>query len=163
VVAVGPGFPSAKEVASEKAKVAVAGEEQFALNFEKTVAGAGWETYPEPVEHCNVCRWFRECDARRRADDHLSLVAGIRRQQRDQFEDWNAGTMAKLAVLPIPLAQRPKHGARVGYERAREQARIQVECRTENKLKHEPLLPVAEGMGFCRLPEPAADDLFVDL
>src|SRR6266576_2626195 len=23
---------------------------------------AGKETYPEPVEHCNVCRWFRECD-----------------------------------------------------------------------------------------------------
>src|SRR4029077_7504964 len=22
------------------------------------------ETYPEPVEHCNVCRWFRECDTR---------------------------------------------------------------------------------------------------
>src|SRR6202008_926160 len=19
------------------------------------------ETYPEPVEHCNICRWFREC------------------------------------------------------------------------------------------------------
>src|SRR2546425_4143643 len=57
--------------------------------------GARNETYPEPVEHCNVCRWFRECDARRRADDHLSLVAGIRRQQRDQFEEWNAETMAR--------------------------------------------------------------------
>jgi len=44
---------------------------------------AGKETYPEPVEHCNVCRWFRECDQRRRADDHLSLVAGIRRHQRE--------------------------------------------------------------------------------
>src|SRR5712664_1803976 len=47
--------------------------------------GASKETYPEPVEHCNVCRWFKECDARRRADDHLSRVAGIRRQQRNQF------------------------------------------------------------------------------
>ncbi len=34
---------------------------------------------------------------------------------------------------------------------------------TENRLVHEPLLPVAEGMGFCRLPEPAAGDMFVDL
>src|SRR5262249_30739777 len=40
------------------------------------------QTYPEPVEHCNVCRWFKECDARRHEDDHLSLVAGIRRNQR---------------------------------------------------------------------------------
>jgi len=121
------------------------------------------ETYPEPVEHCNVCRWFRECDTKRRADDHLSLVAGIRRQQRDQFETWNAETMEKLAVLPIPLKERPKHGSKAGYERVREQARVQVEGRTEKKLKHELLLPVAEGMGFCRLPEPTADDVFVDL
>jgi predicted RecB family nuclease len=121
------------------------------------------KTYPEPVEHCNVCRWFRECDQRRRADDHLSLVAGIRRQQRDQFEVWNAETMEKLAVLPIPLKERPKHGSKAGYERVREQARVQVEGRTEKKLKHEPLLPPVEGMGFCRLPEPAAGDMFVDL
>src|SRR5882724_1836991 len=162
VRAVGRGVPSVKEAASdERTTVAAADGAQFALDFEKKVAVL--ETYPEPVEHCNVCRWFRECDARRRADDHLSLVAGIRRQQRDQFEDWDAETMAKLAVLPIPLKARPKHGARVGYQRAREQARIQVEGRTEKKLKHEPLLPVAEGMGFCRLPEPAEDDLFVDL
>ncbi|TMC63702.1 MAG: nuclease, partial [Chloroflexi bacterium] len=30
-------------------------------------------TYPQPVEHCDVCRWAIECAARRRADDHLSL------------------------------------------------------------------------------------------
>src|SRR5882762_6670525 len=124
---------------------------------------AGKETYPEPVEHCNVCRWFRECDQRRRADDHLSLVAGIRRHQRDQFEEWNAETMAKLAALPIPLRERPKHGSKAGYEKVQKQARVQVEGRTEKKLKHEPILPVAEGMGFCRLPEPSVDDMFVDL
>src|SRR5712692_642415 len=125
--------------------------------------GAGKETYPEPVEHCNVCRWFKECDARRRADDHLSLVAGIRRQQRDQFETWNAETMAKLAALPIPLSERPEHGSKAGYEKVREQARVQVEGRTENKLKYEVLLQVAEGMGFRRLPEPSVGDMFVDL
>src|SRR6266403_108331 len=124
---------------------------------------AGKDTYPEPVEHCNVCRWFRECDQRRRADDHLSLVAGIRRQQRDQFEEWNAETMAKLAALPIPLRERPKHGSKAGYEKVQKQARVQVEGRTEKKLKHEPILPVAEGMGFSRLPEPSVGDMFVDL
>jgi uncharacterized protein len=124
---------------------------------------ASRETYPEPVEHCNVCRWFKECDARRRADDHLSLVAGIRRQQRGQLEEWNAETMAKLAALPIPLRERPKHGSKAGYEKVQKQARVQVEGRTEKKLKHEPILPVTEGMGFCRLPEPSVGDMFVDL
>ncbi|HEX4542934.1 MAG TPA: TM0106 family RecB-like putative nuclease, partial [Candidatus Acidoferrum sp.] len=119
-------------------------------------------TYPEPVEHCNICRWFRECDAKRRADDHLSLVADIRRQQRDQFEEWNAETMAKLAALPIPLVERPRHGSKEAYERAREQARLQVHGRTENKLVRELLLPVAAGMGFCRLPEPSPGDVFMD-
>jgi predicted RecB family nuclease len=120
-------------------------------------------TYPEPVAHCDVCRWFRECDRRRRGDDHLSLVAGIRKQQRNQLEEWDTGTMAKLAVLPIPLKERPKHGSREGIERVREQARMQVTGRSEKRLVHEVLLPVAEGLGFCRLPEPSADDVFVDL
>ena len=33
--------------------------------------------YPEPVEHCDVCRWDELCTERRRDDDDLSLVAGI--------------------------------------------------------------------------------------
>lgn len=123
----------------------------------------GPETYPEPCAHCDVCRWFRECDAKRRGDDHLSLVAGIRRQQRNQLEEWNTETMAKLAVLPIPLKDRPKHGSREGIDRVREQARVQVTGRSEKKLVHEALLPLADGMGFCRLPEPSTDDVFVDL
>lgn len=164
VRAVGNGVSSLEEVASDERRVASgkSAADQYALEFERRTE-ARWETYPEPVEHCSVCRWFRECDGRRRADDHLSLVAGIRRQQRDQFEEWDAGTMAKLAELPIPLKERPKHGARVGYERAREQARVQVEGRTGKKLVHEPLLPVAEGMGLCQLPEPAVGDVFLDL
>src|SRR4051812_41016462 len=39
-------------------------------------------TYPEPVEHCDVCRWNLHCKAQRRADDDLSLVAGISTRQR---------------------------------------------------------------------------------
>ncbi len=119
-------------------------------------------TYPEPCVHCDVCRWFKECDQRRRQDDHLSLVAGIRRQQREQLEEWNTETMGKLAELPIPLRERPKHGSREGMERVREQARVQVAGRAEKKMVHEPLLPVAEGMGFCRLPESSNGDVFLD-
>src|SRR6266403_1442428 len=160
VVPPGEGFAGEKYRVSEYAAYS-----RFVMKRLRGAVGEGAskETYPEPVEHCNVCRWFKECDARRRADDHLSLVAGIRRQQRDQFEEWNAETMAKLAALPIPLRERPKHGSKAGYEKVQKQARVQVEGRTEKKLKHEPILPVAEGMGFCRLPEPSVGDMFVDL
>jgi predicted RecB family nuclease len=133
-------------------------------SLERTVRDCeGDATYPEPVPHCDVCRWFRECDARRRGDDHLSLVAGIRRQQRNQLVIWNAETVAKLAVFPIPLRERPERGSRETIERVREQARVQVQGRTEERLIHEALSPVVEGMGFCRLPEPSTGDLFLDI
>ena len=124
---------------------------------------AGNESYPEPVDHCYVCRWFRGCNERRRADDHLSLVAGIRQQHRDQLEAWDLPTMTKLAAMPIPLKQRPRHGSREGMERIREQARVQVAGRTEQKLIHEPILPTIQGVGYCRLPKPSAGDVFLDL
>src|SRR5258708_9911295 len=66
------------------------------------------ETYPEPVEHCNVCRWFRECDTKRRADDHLSLVAGVLRQQPGQFGNRDGGTMWEISGLALPLNGKPQ-------------------------------------------------------
>lgn len=43
-------------------------------------------TYPEPVEHCDVCVWFSNCDSHRRRDDHLSLVAGISKLHRKHLK-----------------------------------------------------------------------------
>ena len=40
------------------------------------------EVYPEPVEHCGICRWRDMCRERRRTDDDLSLVAGMMTGQR---------------------------------------------------------------------------------
>jgi len=119
-------------------------------------------TYPEPCVHCEICRWFQECDQRRRADDHLSLVAGIRTQQRTQLEAWDRNTVEKLAEMPIPLQEKPLHGSREGIERVREQARVQVAGRKKEKLVHE-LLKVEPDTGFCKLPEPDRGDMFVDL
>jgi predicted RecB family nuclease len=126
------------------------------------VDGHAEETYPEPCAHCDVCRWFRECDARLRRDDHLSLVAGIRRLQRNQLEAWDRKTVARLAEMPIPLQEKPLHGSRDGMVRVREQARVQVEGRTQQRAVHE-LLDVIPEMGFCRLPECSSVDMFVDL
>jgi uncharacterized protein len=119
-------------------------------------------TYPEPCAHCDVCRWFRECDTRRRTDDHLSLVAGIRRQQENQLEKWDITTVANLAAMPIPIKKRPEQGSREGLERVREQARVQVESSKQKIPISERILPIVEAMGFCRLPEPTPHDLFLD-
>jgi hypothetical protein len=83
-------------------------------------------TDAEPNPHCDVCRWWKRCDAEWRCDDHLSLVAGISRLQRKQLGNWDVETMAQLARFPLPLPQRPEYGSKEGYVRVREQARVQV-------------------------------------
>lgn len=118
--------------------------------------------YPEPREHCPICRWWRECDAQRRKDDHLSLVAGISSLQRKQLTIWNVETVADLAVLPIPLQKRPDRGSKESYINVREQARVQIEGRTTGKPVHE-ILTIDQEHGFRRLPEPSMGDVFFDL
>jgi len=119
-------------------------------------------TYPEPCTHCDVCRWFRECKSRRLTDDHLSLVAGITKVQRNQLVQWRFNTVAQLAEMAIPVREKPLHGSREGMKRVREQARLQMEGRRKGGPVHE-LLKMEAGMGLCRLPEPAPGDIFVDL
>ena len=45
-----------------------------------------------------------------RAEDHLSLTAGISRLQRKQLVEWNVTTVEALARMPLPLPLRPRHG-----------------------------------------------------
>ena len=118
--------------------------------------------YPDPVEHCDICQWEQDCSARRRADDHLSLVAGISRVQRRELQSRETGTLTSLASLPLPLAFKPKRGGAETYVRVREQARLQLASRGLAKPVHE-LLAVEPEKGLCRLPEPSPGDLFLDL
>jgi predicted RecB family nuclease len=118
--------------------------------------------YPEPVEHCDVCRWFPRCNARRRADDHLSFVADASRLHRRELEANGITTLAMAAAMPLPIPFDPVRGSRAVYERIRDQARLQEQRRTTGELLFE-LLPIEEGDGLCRLPEPTAGDLFLDL
>lgn len=122
----------------------------------------GKEIYPDPKPHCDICRWQHRCDQRRRADDHLSLVAGISKIQIDELKRQGAETTADLAVMPLPLGWKPARGATYSYERIREQARIQVEGRTASATVYE-LLPVVPGFGLASLPAPSSGDIFFDL
>jgi len=118
--------------------------------------------YPEPVAHCEICQWFKPCATRRRDDDHLSLVAGISRVQRQELVAREVSTVRALAALPLPIVFKPKRGSRDGFKKVREQARVQVESRELAVPKYE-LFPIEPERGLCRLPDPTAGDLFVDL
>ncbi len=128
--------------------------------FEQVLEAGGGETYPDPVEHCGLCRWEGVCDARRAADDHLSLVANMRRGQTVRLNEAGVATVAQLAAA-VP-AQRPARIGAHAFEALREQARLQVEQRTTGETSYELLAP-EESRGFARLPAPSEGDLFFDM
>lgn len=128
--------------------------------------------YPEPVESCLVCRWQSTCAARRRADDHLSLVAGISRTQREELAAQRVDTLTGLSQLALPIPFKPRRGSTATYERVREQARLQLASRGTSVPLYDVLdtpAPRTEAfdeqppMGLHRLPEPSPGDLFLDL
>ena len=121
------------------------------------------DTYPEPVEHCGVCEWQQDCVARRRADDHLSLVAGITRGQRARLAELEVTTMAALGALRLPVSPRLDGIGEAALGRIREQARVQDQARREGRRIHELVTPVEPDKGLAALPEPSDGDVFFDL
>jgi uncharacterized protein len=125
-------------------------------------------TYPEPVSHCGVCRWARQCEDRRHADDHLSLVAGISARQRKLLTERGVDTVERLGALELPLVPALDGTSPRALQRVRDQARIQVRGRRVGHLEYE-LIPPAEWdrpdeeRGLATLPVPDPDDLFFDI
>ena len=124
---------------------------------------AGAVTYPNPVDHCRVCPWTPACIQRRRDDDHLSLVAGMRRVDTERL---TAGGLPRLALLAgsppgtaIPEMPSPT------FARLRNQARLQLHERTTGERVFELIEPGhdpdARGLGI--LPEPTPWDVFFDI
>ena len=134
---------------------------QTAAEQATTGEAASFE-YPEPKEHCDVCRWSHQCDARRRADDHLCLVAGISKNQTAELQENGVATAAALAAMPTPMPWKPKKGSPLSYDKVREQARIQIASREAGVVQYE-LLPVVDGIGLCLLPEPSEGDIYFDI
>jgi predicted RecB family nuclease len=131
--------------------------------LQTAMAGPGLEaTYPNPIEHCDICRWQEICDKRRRDDDHLCLVAGISKLQINELKARGVATLQGLAGITLPLDWKPARGSADSYVRIREQARIVVEARKAGTGRFE-LLPVEIGFGLTRLPKPSDGDVFLDL
>lgn len=129
-------------------------------NFEATMDGPAKETYPEPAEHCGVCRWWKVCDTQRHQDDYISLVAGIRSSQIEELKSQGVRKLEAFAAL-TKIAE-PKRGNIETYLRRQSQAKIQLEGRLKNQLVHSGL-PIEPGRGLNRLPEPNAGDVYFDI
>jgi predicted RecB family nuclease len=121
------------------------------------------EAYPEPVTHCDICRWWEKCNDQRRKDDHLSLTANITKSQRKDLESIGILTMKDFAKADLEDFKKLPYGTNLkSLELSREQARVQVEARESGELKSE-FMPFEDGRGLSRLPEPNPGDLFFDI
>jgi uncharacterized protein len=157
VVRPGDGFPRDSYRFAEY----VAIYRRVRRHLERQAAGAVL-TAPQPTAHCDVCRWRSHCDAQWRAEDHLSLVAGLGRAQRLELESRGISTVASLARLPAPLEWRPARGSAATFEQLIRQAALQVQARDTHSVPYE-VLPIVANRGLARLPEPSAGDVFLDL
>jgi predicted RecB family nuclease len=127
-------------------------------------------TYPEAVEHCDVCRWDEVCRTRRRSDDDLSLVAGIGARQRQALKARGIPTRRGLAGLALPLDPPLPETRPEVLERLHKQARLQVKGEDAGRALYELIEPsrlkdgtLEPNKGLLALPEPRPGDLFFDI
>jgi predicted RecB family nuclease len=118
------------------------------------------EPYPLKVAHCSVCDWAPRCEQQREDDDHLGLVAWMRRDHAQKLEQGGLTTVEGLAAATV--ADRPAGMQDATFTRLRRQAALQVLGRTTGAHHYE-LLEHAEAAGFGLLPAPSAGDVFFDM
>ena len=117
--------------------------------------------YPEPVAHCDICRWWEICNKQRRQDDHLSFIAGMGKLQIQEVKEHQVTTLESMAELNGEISWKPKRGSVETYYKLAHQASLQLEWRTINAPVFE-ILPPEEDFGFFKLPEPSPHDMFFD-
>lgn len=119
------------------------------------------QSYPDPVDHCKVCRWHERCDEQRRSDDHLVHVAGVGRPQIKSLR--SVGIATATALARSADGQKPTGMQQATWQRIRRQAQLQLNAADDNP-QFELVDPELHPTGGLRLlPEPTANDLFFDI
>ena len=127
-------------------------------------------TEPVPTEHCDVCRWSQRCKAQWRAQDDLSLVAGLTSRQRTALLDVGISTRTALGEPSPALPERVDGIGRDALQKVQAQASIQVRGDQAGMMLSERIAPgrdresnLIPNQGLLMLPEPSPGDLFFDI
>ncbi len=128
--------------------------------FEAALATLDPAAVPDRVTACGQCGWEAQCDAVRRGVDHLSLVAGIRRDQTQRLAAGGIATLEGLATASA--AARPPGVVEKTFATLQRQASLQLHQRATGRPSYELLAP-RELHGFGALPPPAGGDVYFDM
>ncbi|WP_285742871.1 bifunctional RecB family nuclease/DEAD/DEAH box helicase [Lentzea sp. NBRC 105346] len=104
---------------------------------------------------CATCRFAQHCAAGRDSGRDLSLVAGMRTDQRRKLVAAGIGTIDELAVAET----RPQNLSPSSFEQLRAQARMQVAQDRTNKISYE----LVGTEALAELPSPSEGDVFFDM
>ncbi len=127
--------------------------------FETAVAGRP-VIAPYPCEHCALCDFRPQCEARWEREDHLVRVAGIRRDQVGRLVAHGVSTLTMLAEANVET-RIPKMQPET-FEGLREQAGLQLERQRTGRIGWR-TLPIEGGRGFAALPPRSPGDVILDL
>ncbi|MEV6920631.1 TM0106 family RecB-like putative nuclease [Amycolatopsis sp. NPDC051106] len=106
---------------------------------------------------CAGCRFAQHCSSAREADRDLSLVAGLRGDQRRKLVAAGLGSLDALAAATP--GDRPRDLSVTAFETLRAQAALQVRQDATGEVAYEVVDPGA----LAGLPVPAPGDVFLDL
>ena len=122
------------------------------------------DTYGWPTSHCGICDFRHLCWGRRVEDDHLTLVAGMRRGQAETLMSVGIETLEELGDIPRgTLDARVKPGTDAeSFDGVHHQAELQLRGRREKRYLWD-LLPDQEDRGFRLLPAPNPGDVWFDM
>ncbi|HEY8675925.1 MAG TPA: TM0106 family RecB-like putative nuclease [Candidatus Dormibacteraeota bacterium] len=131
--------------------------------FEDAVDNGLVATSAEPVALCGYCDWKDRCSTQWHREDHLSLVAGVRRDQRTRLLAAGIGTRAELAAVPAGTDVDQLRGA--ALDGLREQARLQVASDRTGTIAWSLVDPDPDAAhrGLAALPPPSRADIFFDM
>ena len=120
----------------------------------------GGVTEPYRVDHCNLCEFRRVCEERWEREDHLLLVANIRRDSVTKLRAAGIPTLAALGGAPV--ARKVPQLAPHTFETLRDQAALQLHTRATGALTWH-ALESEPGCGFAKLPPPTDGDVIFDI
>ncbi|HET6499994.1 MAG TPA: TM0106 family RecB-like putative nuclease [Amycolatopsis sp.] len=106
---------------------------------------------------CTGCRYAGHCSAGREADRDLSLVAGLRGDQRRKLVEAGLGTIDALAAARPD--DRPPELSTTSFTVLRAQAALQVRQDATGEIAYEIVDPTV----LAALPSPAPGDVFFDM